>query len=60
MVQIRNRTDDGAKEEIRLRVAEEGLDFDKAKKRAKRKAKEVCGEAELISCHRVEFQLSLR
>ena len=49
MVQIRNRMDDGAKEEIRLRVAEEGLDFTKAKELAKRKAREASGEAMLLS-----------
>jgi len=49
MVQIRTGIDGGAKEEIRLRFAEAGLDFEKAKDLAKRKAREICAESMLLS-----------
>jgi len=49
MVQIRTEIDGGAKEEIRLMVGEAGLDFEKAKDLAKRKAREICAESMLLS-----------
>ena len=54
MVQIRKGKDGGTKEEIRLRVAEAGLDFEKAKDLAKRKAREVCAESMLLSWNNAE------
>jgi hypothetical protein len=49
MVQIRTGINGSAKEEIRLRVAEGGLDFAAAKDLAKRKAREICAQAMLLS-----------
>jgi len=54
MVQVGSGSIGGAREEIRLRVAEAGLDFDKAKDLAKRKAREVCSEAMLLSWNNAE------
>jgi hypothetical protein len=54
MVQIQNDIDGGAKDEIRLRVAAAGLDFEKAKNVAKRKAREICAEAMLLSWNNAE------
>jgi hypothetical protein len=54
MVQIRTGIGGGAREEIRLRVAEAGLDFDKAKDLAKRKAREICAESMLLSWNNAE------
>jgi hypothetical protein len=54
MVQIRTGIVGGAKEGIRLRVAEAGLDFEKAKDLAKRKAREICPEAMLLSWNNAE------
>ena len=54
MVQIRTGVDDGAKEEIRLRVAEAGLDFENAKDLAKRKAREICAESMLLAWNNAE------
>ena len=54
MVQIRSGSIGGAREEIRLHVAEAGLDFEKAKDLAKRKAREICSEAMLLSWNNAE------
>jgi len=54
MVQIRSESIGGAREEIRLHVAEAGLDFEKAKHLAKRKAREICSEAMLLSWNNAE------
>jgi hypothetical protein len=54
MVQIRSAGSGGAREEIRLRVAEADLGFEKAKDLAKRTAREVCGEAMLLSWNNAE------
>ena len=54
MVQIRSVSIGGAREEIRLRVTEAGLDFEKAKDLAKRKAREACSEAMLLSWNNAE------
>jgi hypothetical protein len=54
MVQIRSESIGSAREEIRLRVAEAGLNFEKAKDLAKRKAREVCSDAMLLSWNNAE------
>jgi hypothetical protein len=54
MVLIRSGSIGGAREEIRLRVAEAGLDFEKARDLARRKAREVSSEAMLLSCNNAE------
>jgi hypothetical protein len=54
MVQIRSGSIGGAREEIRLHVAEAGLDFENAKELAKRKAREICSEAMLLSWNNAE------
>lgn len=54
MVQIRTGMDGGAKEEIRLQVAAAGLDFEKARDLAKRKAREICVESMLLSWNNAE------
>lgn len=54
MVRIREGNDGGEKEEIRLRVARAGLDFETAKDLAKRKAREVCAESMLLSWSNAE------
>ena len=52
MVQIRNGVDGGAGEEVRLRVEPAaGLDFETAQELARRKAREICAEAMLLSWH---------
>jgi hypothetical protein len=54
MVRIRTGIDGGAKKEIRLRVAEAGLDFEKARGLARRKAREICAESMLLSWNNAE------
>ncbi len=54
MVQIRSGSIGGTREDIRLRIAEADLDFEKAKDLAKRKAREVCSEAMLLSWNNAE------
>jgi hypothetical protein len=54
MVQIRTGMYGGAKEEIRLQVAEAALDFEKARDLAKRKAREICTESMLLSWNNAE------
>jgi len=49
MVQIRNGGDGGAREEVRLRAEQGGLDFEKARDLARRKAREICAESMLLS-----------
>ena len=49
MVQIRNGGDGAVREEVRLRVAEVGLDFETAKDLAKRTARRICAESMLLS-----------
>jgi hypothetical protein len=54
MVQVRNGMDGSAKEEIRLQVAKAGLNFEKAKDLAKRKAREAVAESILLSWNNAE------
>ena len=54
MVQIRSGSIGGAREEVRLRVEETGLGFEKARDLAKRKAQEICSEAMLLSWNNTE------
>jgi hypothetical protein len=49
MVQIRTGSGSSPREVVSLRVPEEGLDFEKAKELAKRKAREIRAEAMLLS-----------
>jgi hypothetical protein len=54
MVKIGTETDTGAREEVCLRVAKAGLDFETAKELAKRKAREICAESMLLSWNDAE------
>jgi len=49
MIQILSGIDGGAREEIRLRVEKAGLDFEKARDLARRKASEICAESMLLA-----------
>ncbi len=54
MVEIRTGIAGGPKEKICLRAAAAGLDFEKAKALAKRTAREISGEAMLLSWNNAE------
>ena len=54
MVEIRTGTGGVPKEKVRLRAAAVGLDFEKAKELAQRTAREISGEAMLLSWHNAE------
>lgn len=54
MVEIRTGAGTGPPQVIRLQADKAGLDFEKAKELARRTAREISGEAMLLSWHNAE------